>query len=337
MSTFVIALLALVGGVGAVVFSKGRNRLIGVVVAVIGLLGVGKATVVVIDGRQVGIPIAFGKIGQPIGPGAHFVPPWANVTNFSTALQESSMLAIAEGDRKGDDSIEVITKDGATIKIDVTVRYTVDPAKADDLYRLVGGMVDVREKIVRPLTRSGMRDTYGLRTAEEATRSQRGPIALSAADELRPKLEAQGVKLDSLLVREMALDANSRQRLEAIVQQRADNDKATLTRQNEISQAENEVKKAQLAADRLKVDTQAQADKKRVEADAEANANKVVSQSLTPEVLRAREIEALRSAAAAGNTVIYPAGSNPPTVIVNGAGSSGAASTAAAASGGTKP
>ena len=54
-----------------------------------------------------------------------------------------------------------------------------------------------------------------------------------------------------------------------------------------------------------------EAETKKIEAQGEADANAIMTQSLTPEVLQQRYIDALKSIGKNGNLVVVPEGSQP--------------------------
>jgi len=63
------------------------------------------------------------------------------------------------GDQQGRDDVQFKTTDGNDISMDVTVAWTIDPKHAPDLLQTVGtSTVDVKDKLVRPLARTLVRD-----------------------------------------------------------------------------------------------------------------------------------------------------------------------------------
>ena len=61
-----------------------------------------------------------------------------------------------EGEKMGDDAIRVLSADGLEVTIDLTVLFRLMPDKAPDILRGIGK--DYRDKIVRPITRTKIRD-----------------------------------------------------------------------------------------------------------------------------------------------------------------------------------
>jgi regulator of protease activity HflC (stomatin/prohibitin superfamily) len=294
-------------------------RGLGFIALVAGIILPIATSVRVIGATEVGIPVTFGKIGTPLNPGFNIVLPWTEITSFSTRLQVSDMnRAGGDGDRAGDDSVTVLSSEGGELNIDVTVRYSVRPSEAADLFRRVRSMEGVRDIIVRPETRSQMRNVYSRYTAEEGYTTKREEIERIVFDEIRKRLDPQGLVLDEVAVRDIRpadqILAAINRKLEAT--QAAE--RAKIEQQRALTEAETRRRVAE-------TDKQARV----IAAQGEAEANSILQESLSPELLKAREIEAIANN---GNAVIYPYG-QPVTPIVDGRGSARPTTTAPPANG----
>lgn len=305
MGTLVlVVLLALTGVVTLVlgrfsVQARGETRRVSVRPVGIGLLVVATvilafACTVTVGATDVGIPVTFGRVGQSLRPGFHLKAPWTSITSFSTRLQESDMTQVtSEGDRERADGVEVLSAEGGRLVIDVTIKYTVDVDEAPNLFRQVGSMEAIRERLVRPHTRSIIRDVYAARTAEEAYSTERVETAAEVQDTLRERLAPRGVNVDSVNIRDLQLDER-------------------------LQQALNQKLETEAAAERALIDQQraeAEAETARITAEGRADANLIEAESLTPELLRAREIEAIRTNP---NVVLYPFGQPITPIITTG-------------------
>ena len=111
LGLFTLAVFVLLAVTGR---AKKNRAQAGLILVVALLLGV-SACIRVVPANTVGIPTQFGAIGKPLASGFHLTLPWTNVSNFSTRVQELSMLHAAdEGDLRKDDSIEIISKGGGS-------------------------------------------------------------------------------------------------------------------------------------------------------------------------------------------------------------------------------
>ena len=163
------------------------------------------------DSNEVGVltrKIALiGKAGvQPetYAPGATYMF-MAFVTDWSTlktSTQNLEMVADASrGDRRHRDDIEFKTHDGNDISVDVTISWRIDPSKAPYLVKHVGqNTLGVKDKLVRPLCRSLVRDVLNTMTSEEFYVSEkRYQKAQEAKDRLSAIAGPEGVLIESVL------------------------------------------------------------------------------------------------------------------------------------------
>ena len=89
--------------------------------------------------------------------GLHFVNPFLEIKKVDVKTQNYTMSGVQdEGQKAGDDAIRVLASDGLEVTIDLTVLYRVVSADAPKLLKETG--LDFKDKIVRPITRTKIRD-----------------------------------------------------------------------------------------------------------------------------------------------------------------------------------
>src|SRR5450432_977521 len=140
-----IGFLIFLGGIALVVLSASQGRPVrnGIVLAVVGII-VGVLFSVISQGilivQPTEIAVVFntlsGQLETPRTSGTHIiVPVIEQVTIFPLSQQEYTMSSSAtEGAVGGDDSVDATTVDGQDVKLDVTIFYSIDPAKANQVY-----------------------------------------------------------------------------------------------------------------------------------------------------------------------------------------------------------
>lgn len=306
MAIFVFGIILIVVGIGLFFnrntqipvkgglqqFPIGKFAPIPILIGVALIVG---SSVRIVAATDVGIPVTLGKIGSPLDPGVHFTLPWTQVTAFSTRFQESLMTKDAtQGDRTVPDQVTVLSSEGGRLDLDVTVRYAVDPARASDLYKKVGSMIGIRDRIVRPDARSRIRDVYSRYTAEQAYSLKRELVGADAEQAVRIALAKKGISLDALRIRDISLEPALAKEIGAKLEAKQATERALIEQQRDKTKADT----------RLKVAT-IDASARVASAKGEAEANNILNSSLTPELLKAREIEAIKGNP---NTVLYPYG-----------------------------
>jgi regulator of protease activity HflC (stomatin/prohibitin superfamily) len=287
---------------------------------VLGLLLIAWSLVRVVPANNVGIPTNFGAIGSPLNSGLHTTAPWTEIHNFSTRVQELSMLrAPDEGDKTKDDSIGIIAKGGGSMAVDLTVRYFVQKEKADKLFRQAGTMDLIKETFVRPDAREVTRDVFGTYTAEEGYSSKRAEISVEIGKKLAPRLLARGIILDSVNVRDVAPESQVLNAINSILQSRNDALKAAEDQKKQVTEAETRKQVAERDKDAAITKAQADAETIRINAEAQAAANTQIAASLTPELSQLKIVQACADAIA-----------NTKAAVVNTCGGSGSASSGTA-------
>ena len=139
------------------IFAKFASPIRKVAIVLI-VLGISSSTIKQIDAGEVGVQSVFGKVSdRTLSSGLNFVNPLATVTVFDAKTQNYTMSAVHdEGDREGDDAIRVLTADGLEVVVDLTVLYRILPSQAPTILKEIGP--DYKDKVVRPITRTMIRD-----------------------------------------------------------------------------------------------------------------------------------------------------------------------------------
>jgi regulator of protease activity HflC (stomatin/prohibitin superfamily) len=224
------------------------------------------------------------------------VNPFATVTEFDVKTQNYTMSADTdEGHIKGDDAIRVLTADGLEVVVDLTVLYRVIPADAPRIYRQIGA--DYNDKIVRPVTRTRIRDNAVYYDAVALYSSRRDEFQNRIYKTIEADFKKRGLLLEQLLIRKINLPNSVK-----------------LTIESKIS-AEQEAQKMQFVLQKEKQE----AERKRVEAQGIADYQKILSTGLSDKQLQYEQIKAQRELAASPNTKIVIMGSrgNVPMLLNN--------------------
>lgn len=97
----------------------------GIIVLLIGLGTLFMDSFHVVPTRTVAMETSFGKPRATMNSGWHWMAPWANVEEFSAAVETLKL----SGDKDDDgDPIVVRLANGATAEVDLTVQWQIDPA-----------------------------------------------------------------------------------------------------------------------------------------------------------------------------------------------------------------
>ncbi len=313
--TTVVTRAGVVGGAAAVVAA----------VAVVVIVG---SFFAVVPANTVAVPVAFGRAGVPLRSGIHVVTPWTETTEFSTRVQELSMLrATDEGDLGKDDSVDIIAKGGGAMKVDLTIRFTVDPTQVDLVFREAGSLDVVKDRFVRPIARDIARNVFGQFTAEEGYSTARAEIGAEITAGLQKALAVHGILVEQVNVRDVLPEQQVLDSINKILQTRNDALQAQEDQRKQVTEAETRRQVAEKDAEAKKISAQADADAQLISAQAEAESNRKVAESLTPELIELQKAQACADAIAKSGAQVISvcspgqstsSAATSPTVIIDG-------------------
>ncbi len=277
------------------VFSK-YSKTLEVVGAVFAILGLTSSAVVQVDAGEVGVQSVFGKV-QPstLNSGLNFVNPLAKVVVFDAKTQNYTMSSVHdEGDKAGDDAIRVLTKDGLEVVVDLTVLYRILPSEAPRVLREIGE--DYKDKVVRPITRTMIRDNAVYYDAVGLYSLKRNEFQQRIYQDIEKNFKKRGLVLEQLLIRNINLPTSVKQTIESKINAEQDAQKMQFVLQKEKQEAE----------------------RKRVEAQGIADYQKILSTGLSDKQLQYESIIAQKELAKSPNTkVIIMGGKSAPIILGN--------------------
>lgn len=203
--------------------------------------------------------------------GVYMVLPVVNAwTTLSVAQQNLLMNANPnEGDRPVPDDITFKTKDGNNVHIDVNVMWRIDPKKAGFLITNVGQTVEeIRERVVRPISRSVIRDIFNEITSEEYYQvAIKNAMAEKTRKALVAALAPYGILVDSLQVQQHRFDPAYQAAINAQKQAEADQQKLVEQQKAMEVQKRSELEGRRAAWNKLLEDARGEAGRLRNEAD----------------------------------------------------------------------
>ncbi|HEV3326259.1 MAG TPA: prohibitin family protein [Puia sp.] len=267
-------------------------RLVGLLMAVIGLFS---ASIVQIGAGEVGVQILYGKVQSDVlNSGLHFINPLMEVQKMDVKTQNYTMSAVKdEGAKEGDDAIRVLTSDGLEVVIDLTVLYKVLPVDAPAILRETG--LDYADKVVRPLTRTRIRDNAVYYDAVSLYSSKRDEFQRRIFESITGEFQKRGLLLEQLLIRNISLP------------------QAVKTSIEQKMSAEQDAQKMQYVLQK----EQQEAQRKRVEAQGIADYQHIISESLTDRQLQYESIKAQLEIAKSANTKVIIIGKGATPVMLD--------------------
>ncbi|MBN2201617.1 prohibitin family protein [bacterium] len=232
----------------------------------------------VVPAGHVGVVDFFGHVSsRTLKAGINPVNPLARIVKFSIKTQDSMEV------------MEVPSKEGLNIKLDISVLYHLDAEKAADVYKTVG--TDYAEIILIPQFRSVARGVTASYEAKALYTSEREMVSNLIKKDLEKIVSTRGVVVESVPMRRIILPAGLSQSIEQKLQ------------------AEQESQRMQFVLLKEKQE----AERKKIEAQGIADFQNIVTRGISEPLLRWKGIEATEKLANSTNT----------KVIIVGAGKDG--------------
>ncbi|MDQ2752217.1 MAG: prohibitin family protein [Bacteroidota bacterium] len=265
---------------------------IGLLIAVLGIIAAGT---VQIEAGEVGVQKLFGKIqNNVLSSGLHLINPLVEVQHLDIRTQNYTMSGISnEGNKQGDDAIRVLSADGLEVTIDLSVLYHVIPSESPKLLRETGA--DYEDKIVRPITRTRIRDNAVYYDAVALFSTKRDEFQQRILATIEKDFRSRGLLLENLLIRNITLPQSVKTSIEQKINAEQDAQKMQFVLQKE----------------------QQEAQRKRVEAQGIADYQRIISESLTDKQLQYERIKAQLEIAKSPNSKVIIMGSGNTPVILD--------------------
>lgn len=207
-------------------------------------------------------------------PGLNIVAPWNQMIVFDVSQQ------------KLDESMDVLSSNGLSIAVDISVRYNPDENNIGYLYDEF--KLGYGDKLVRQELRSVVRKVIGRYTPEELYSTKREEVETTMETQMIEILTANNVELNTLLIRSVELPPTIIKAIET----KLDQEQQFLAYQFRLEKEKSE------------------AERKKIAAEGEARANQIINSSLTSALLKMRGIEATVKLSESPNSKVIIIGSS---------------------------
>lgn len=223
--------------------------------------------------------VVFKKFGMGLDkenifiPGFHIIAPWNDLIRYDVKEQKS------------EETMDVLDKGGLSINVDVTIIFNPFYDRIGYLHESIG--INYVSVMLVPNVRSSVRAVTGRYSAEEIYSTKRGEVEAEIIEATRTALAEKNIEMKDLLIRSISLPATIKEAIESKLQQQQE----ALAYQYRLERETSE-------ADRL-----------RIQAQGIADYNRIISQSLTSNILKQKGIDATLELAKSANSKVVVIGS----------------------------
>ena len=274
---FVVLILLAAGaakGAGSTVLASQLRR-VAMGLGGLALILLVTSTITIVKAGHVGVVDLFGRVSTyTLKSGLQIVNPLARVIQMSVQTLEIK------------ERMEVPSKEGMTMTIEVSVLYHLDPEKAADVYRTVGE--DFVGVILEPQFRSITRGVTASYEAKALYTSEREAVAKLILDDLKQLVGPRGIVVEATPMRQLTLPAKITAAIEDKLSADQESQRMTFVLTKEKQEAE----------------------RKRIEAQGVADFQRIVTDGISDKLLQWKGIEATQDLAKSPNAKIVIIGNS---------------------------
>jgi regulator of protease activity HflC (stomatin/prohibitin superfamily) len=219
--------------------------------------------------------------------GIHTKSPWQDTIAWDIKNQDATFTGDGTTTHNGQQvsgaEITVIDKDGISANLDIQVLFSIKADKVVDLTKGYTNQDDFEIKVVENDVKSVPRDVASMYTTVQMFEDRSG-LKADITEALEKSWADKGVIVDNVNIHGIRYPEDVQQRFK------------------DAQNAQTDLLKAETDAQTAKTTAEGEAQAEIAKANGEAEANRILSQSLTPQVLQQRWIDAIKGS----GTIIVP-------------------------------
>jgi prohibitin 1 len=249
--------------------------------AVIVTAGLFLQSCTVVRQGEVGVKRTFGKYSDQV-----YTSGLRGYNPFS-----STIVKISSQTNNLEVQIDIPSKEGLTIRSEVSILYNVEPKQAPNLLRNVGP--DYESTLILPVFRSAVSDIASKFYAKDMHSGNRADIEKAIKVLMAETTKDKGIFIESVLLKSIQLPKT-------------------------LSKAIEEKLEAEQQAQRMEfvlLEAKQEAQRKRIEAEGVRDANSIIAQGLTNPILQFKNIEAWLKLSESNNAKVIISNGNTPLML----------------------
>jgi prohibitin 1 len=230
---------------------------------------------------EVGVKRTFGKYSDQV-----YTSGLRGFNPFS-----STIVKISSQTNNLEVQVDIPSKEGLTIRSEISILYNVEPRQAPNLLRMVGP--DYENTLILPVFRSAVSDIASKFYAKDMHSGSRSDIEKAIKDLMTTNTKDKGVFIEAVLLKSIQLPKTLSKAIE------------------EKLEAEQQAQRMEFVLQEAKQEAQ----RKRIEAEGIRDANSIIAQGLTNPVLQFKSIEAWLKLSESNNSKVIITNGDMPMML----------------------
>ena len=233
-----------------------------------------------------------------LSQGWRFVSPTQRVTIYSIGIEQSYLTSEDKGDSPKDESFNVPTSDGKTVKVDLEFSYKFDAERVTNTFVQFKGRSgeEIKDTFIKPKVQAWTQEVTARYPVTDIFGDKRTEINEQLDVYLKQKFDPYGIVIDTVNFTNISVDEETAAAIQKKVTAQQELELANIEAETARIQAEKDKEVALIAAEKdketakiqaeqAKIKAEGEAEAIRIAAEAEAEANKKIAESMTNELL----------------------------------------------------
>ena len=224
-----------------------------------------------------------GVDGEILTQGWHLVAPTKKVTTYSIGIEQSYLTSESKGDSKNkDESFNIPTSDGKTVKVNLEFSYRFDNDRVADTFIQFKGRSgeEIKDTFIKPKIIAWTQEVSANYPVTDIFGDQRTKINSELDIYLKSKFDPYGIIIDTVNFTDISVDDETAKAIQEKV-----------TAQQKLELARIEAETAKINAQKDKEVAEIEAEKVLIAAEAEAAANRKIAESLSEVLIMQQKLE----------------------------------------------
>lgn len=234
-----------------------------------------------------------GVDGEVLGQGWHLVSPTKKVTTYSIGIEQSYLTSEEKGDSSKDESFNIPTSDGKTVKVNLEFSYRFNEEEVTQTFTRFKGRSgeDVKNTFIKPKIMAWTQEVSATYPVTDIFGDKRTEINAELDKYLKEKFAPYGIIIDTVNFTDISVDDETAAAIQKKVTAQQELELANIEKQTAKVQAEKDKEVALINAEKEKEQAQIKAEAIKIESEAQSEANKRIANSLTKELIEKQKIE----------------------------------------------
>ena len=248
-----------------------------IAIVVLGIIAIGALLCfVTVPPGHSGVVVTMGRVSDNVlSDGLHIKLPWQNVILMDNRAQKEQLTT------------QAFSSDIQQVDVICSINYSVDRATSQNLYKNVG--VGYYKTVMEPRVMENLKAVFSKYTAENLV-GARETLSKQILLLLAPEMKAYGVEVRSIAIENIDFTNAFTDAVEAKQVAEQTKLKTQIQQDEQLLIERTSAERAKIAANAdaevARINADAKAYAVRAQAEAEAEANKMVAQSITPQLIQ---------------------------------------------------